>query len=446
MKSSTFSAWTAAIVILCGLACTDPTFVGAELLEQDQAEVAFTDTLSVSAVTVLGDTIRTYSPNLSRSDYYFGDSNDPIFGRTIASLYTQPRLFIDANGDVIVPDFSNSTVDSVVLVLPLSETTNYGSIDNQVFGFEVLALTEKIITSQIYYSDASLATGDVIGSIQRKPDFDSTFVTKLILPSNDTAVIRPNLRIPLSSSFANQLIALDTIALETDSSWFNFLPGILIKPTVSTPGLLNLPMNNTWAGIYVYYTKNGEQEEYLFPLRSSSPRISSYEQIHTGAFVEPFIGSATLGDSLLFLQGFEGLLAEISIPSLNQLNGYAVNRAILEFTAEVLSVNDTIDYPLPEQLVLFKKNATSGAFEIIQDIEVSSDLVFHGGKLFKTNGAPRYNLNITFHLQDMIAGIEPDKLYLTIAPRGGTPNRVVLRGNKRAESPVRLKLALTALQ
>ncbi len=435
------------MMLLLGIACTDPTAVGAELLEQDQAEVAFTDTLTLSAVTIPGDSVLTYVSGQTtlRSDYYFGDMADPVFGRTVASFYLQPRLYINpSTGDLESPDFSDSQIDSVVLVLPLGLSGHYGN-EEQPFGFEVLEVTEPISTSRNYYSNVTFATGQTLGGNVQTPNFDSVFVTKLFQTSGDTAVIQPHLRISLNEDFKTRLRAQDSL-ITSDSLWLNFLPGIMVRPTLSNNGLLNFKLANTWAGIYVFYTKDGERQEYVFPLRSTSPRISKYEHIRTGAAIEPFINSRALSDSLLFLQGLQGLVAELEIPSLSQLNNYAINRAVLEVSADILAIDDTSVYKLPPQLVVLKKNE-DGELELIDDILLfDNDVAFHGGRLDARDGVIRYNLNIPYHLQYIVEGKEPNKLYLAISPVGSTPYRVVLRGHKRSESPIRLKLALTALQ
>lgn len=448
MKSTYFLAVAALVCLLTAFACTDPTFVGTELLEGDRAEVAYTDTLAVKATTILGDSVITYSPDLvfTRSDFYFGDMADPVFGRTIAAVYAQPRLFIDpVTGDLLPPNFTNAQIDSVVLVLPLSLSGHYGFV-NQPFGVEILAMTERINSASTYYSNVSFNTGASIGQQTITPRFDSVFVTRTFAPFGDTALVQPHMRVKLSDQFASQLAGRDSAQLSSDSLWLDFLPGIMIKPNAVSQGLLNLKLANTWAGIYVYYSRSGVPGEYIFPLRSNSPRVSSYQYQRNDAVVEPFIGSAALSDSLLFLQGLQGLFVELTFPELRNLQNYAVNRATLELTMDLLAVDDTAKYKLPPQLVLIKRNATTGNLDVIQDVSISTDLAFHGGRKSVKDGLTRYELNIPFHLQYMLEGTQPEKLYLAISPVGSTPNRVVLRGSGRSDSPVRLKLALTSIQ
>jgi hypothetical protein len=75
--------------------------------------------------------------------------------------------------------------------------------------------------------------------------------------------------------------------------------------------MLNFNSQKTWAGVYVYYHQGTEAKEYLFPIYNY---ISRYEHDRSGAPVTPFINSYALSDSLVFVQGMQGLLAKMTRP------------------------------------------------------------------------------------------------------------------------------------
>ena len=56
-------------------------------------------------------------------------------------------------------------------------------------------------------------------------------------------------------------------------------------------------------------------------------RAANYSHDLTGTLIEPFIDNPDLGDSLLFLQGMEGLIAKLEIPHVEELSGVIVNKA-----------------------------------------------------------------------------------------------------------------------
>jgi hypothetical protein len=147
--------------------CTDPTKLGADLLEEDQISAGFTDTLNLISYTVEGDSVRTYTELFSGqlNSYLFGDFTSPVFGRSVSTLYVQARLPRDASLGVIEPEFKDSDLlDSIVLVLPYDTIAYYG-LTNEVFGIEVLELAESMVDTIDYYSNQTFQTLPVsIGS------------------------------------------------------------------------------------------------------------------------------------------------------------------------------------------------------------------------------------------------------------------------------------------
>ena len=72
--------------------CNDSTNIGSNILEQDFIDSEFSDTLTIKALSLLGDTTVTYYPynniNPHPGGFVFGNFHDPIFGVTNATIYT----------------------------------------------------------------------------------------------------------------------------------------------------------------------------------------------------------------------------------------------------------------------------------------------------------------------------------------------------------------------
>ena len=90
----------ALIVLLAGFclfnACNDPTSIGSDLLEGDQLDLDYTDTLTIISKTVRdADSVITFSTSSSTpasfrlSAYLAGNFDDPIFGRSESSIYSE---------------------------------------------------------------------------------------------------------------------------------------------------------------------------------------------------------------------------------------------------------------------------------------------------------------------------------------------------------------------
>ena len=103
-------------VLLLFMACSDPTLVGAGLLDEDRAEVGFTDTFTLRGATELSEPLQTFSPFVvQRADrFLFGDFQDPVFGNAKSTLNFQ--FLPDPNNAPVFEDITG--VDSVVLILP----------------------------------------------------------------------------------------------------------------------------------------------------------------------------------------------------------------------------------------------------------------------------------------------------------------------------------------
>ena len=122
------------------VSCSDPTLVGGSLLEDDKANVGFSDTLSITATSITNDSIRTYTPfNSSQlATYLLGNLNDPLFGRSSSTIYAQ--VYPENNN----PRFRDSTrIDSIVLVLPYDIDNFYAKAAGETFDIEVFHLCER---------------------------------------------------------------------------------------------------------------------------------------------------------------------------------------------------------------------------------------------------------------------------------------------------------------
>ena len=197
-------------VIFSAVSCSDPTLVGAGLLEDDKADVGFSDTLSITATTITNDSIRTYTPFTSSqlSSYLFGHLNDPILGRSVASIYAQ--VYPESNSQ----NFLESTVvDSIVLVLPYEVDNFYAKAGGEVFGIEVLQLAETLLEDEEYFSNQTVGTEPVsIGSTQAMVSIDSLEFTDY--EGTDTVAVKfPHFRINLDAAVGSYLVGLDTSVL-----------------------------------------------------------------------------------------------------------------------------------------------------------------------------------------------------------------------------------------
>lgn len=430
-------------------ACADPTLVGGSLLDDDKANVGFTDTLSIRASTIAKDSVRTYSPFLGSQldNYLFGVFNDPVFGKTTASIFAQ--VYPESR----TPNFRNITIDSLVLILPYFSGGHYGVI-NEPFGMDVLRLAENLDENEEYFSNQDIAVSPIpLGSITATPSLDSTMFIDYVGNEADTLNFA-FFRVPLDTTLARELIELDTSFYRSDSLFFDAFKGIKLQPTNDgNKGLLGFNLASTRAGIYLFYRDStGDARRFLYDFDPTpTVRFARYEHDYSGSKAEPFIDNPGLGDSLLFVQGMSGLEIKLEIPDVQSLSGVVINKAELELYLANLEGDDILSFPPVDQLILTAPNS-EGEIVAIEDIEIilarrlSLENVFGGVPVEGGNGSPVvYRMNLSSHFQNVVDGVVGNVLYITPYLKAETPSRLVFYGAGRPQYAVKLKLAFTRL-
>lgn len=431
--------------------CTDPTNVGADLLGGDQVGVDYTDTLTLQSAPVVGDTVTTYSPTTLLSNYLFGDFQDPVMGRSYASIYTEARLLRTISGNYEDVDFANATLDSVVLVLTYDTAGYYGNED-ETYGIEVLELDESMDGDEYYTSDAEFATKPIsLGSKDFVPNADTVSVIYYDgTTSPDTLKVFPHLRVPLSAAFGNRLLNLDTSIYKNDSAFISIIKGLHFKPTRETHGMLSFNVLSSLSGIYLYYSVGGLRYQYQFPFNNYGVTTSYYKQEYAGSQAEPYLNDALLGDNLTFVQAMKGVYTRVTIPHAEALGGKIINKAELTVTVAGVSGDNSTLYPSPDQLLIYRRNEKGKLVEI-DDVVIgvannSLNSIF-GGKIVKgSNGQPsKYTMNLTTYFQDIVDGEAPKEIYLLSRFSARRAERTALCGAKHPTYPMQLKITYTNL-
>lgn len=428
-------------------ACTDPTNIGSDLLEGDQANVDFTDTFTIKAKTIVGDTVRTYSPIISSQleTYLFGDMKDPVFGQVKSSIYVQPRP------NTLGQNFSlaDDDVDSIILVLPYDSLAFYG-IYQQFFRMHVFRVEEDISRDKEIYSNQEFATSiATIGDLSFFPNLDSIEIVDYSSGSVDTVLAPPHLRIPLDNNLKDVLLSPDTTLYLSDSAFISQFKGIYLSPAEQTDGLISFDLFSLLGGIHVYYQQGGLPGQAQYGFKTASVRALNFDHDYAGTLIESFIDQQEKGDSLAFLQGLEGLNVELEFPHVEQLKGTIVNKAELIIPIHQLDGDNPNRYSPVGQMLVSKISDGDGSLVIIDDVALAGGdiaAIFGGVVIDGENDDPNYySLNISAHFQDMIDGVEGTKIVLTSFPKPTRAYRTIINGAKHPTHPIKLRLAFTKL-
>lgn len=436
-----FIAGIAAASLLAA-SCNEDTGIGLDVQpEGDLLNARTTDTVSITTFTIREDSIKT--DDLPSGTAVLGSYNDPVFGYTEASIYSQfllPTNLTSGFG-------TNLTIDSIVLAL-VYENINpfYGSVnDGDMQTVKVYQVTENISKEGSYYSNQNLETYPfAIGSKTFNPaPVDSVVV--------DSVNEKPQLRIKLDPSFGSVLLNAGAGNLSSNTAFLQFFKGLYITPETNgqQPGegaMLYFNLLDSRSGLILYYKANNvEQAPYRLVVNSSTARFSNF--IHTYPSSGPIsmqLANPALGQQLTYLQSLGGLKTKVKFPYIDDYrdSNIVVNRAELVVKADPSYITTT--YPAPEKLFVVPVTSTGANGDLLSWPDFGEGSDYYGGSY--NPAAREYRFNITHYVQGIINGTIPDYgLYLTVSGSAVNASRLVIGGGDNASNGMELRLTYTKL-
>jgi hypothetical protein len=420
----------------------EPDLIGLDLQPQsEKLGVAFSDTSTVFAYSLIDDSLRTdnYSLNL------LGTYNDPIFGTTSASIFTQIRL---SNNNV---DFGNNPVlDSVILKLPYSGSYTYNDITTKLDKqhIKIYEVSEKIYIDSVYYSDKVLNYDDVneLGDLVFTPaPKDSVSINGVKYP--------PLLQIKLNSYFGNKLLNAGTANLIDNDKFTDYFKGLFIKalPLSTTQtnkgAILYFNLNSTLADLTIYYKNSGDttQKKYIFVINDKCSKFTNFNHYgysNASLDLKKQLGigmpaDTTEGFKQLYLQSMGGVKINLKLPYLR--NWVKDRKVVINEAVLVLSNIDVNDNNTPPKLLTLLRKLSSGKTAFLPDY------IDEGSSFFDANynsSKREYRIRITRYIQYMLNTTDTDYgLVMLIDSRRTTANRLIIRGTDKTFSD-RLKLEI----
>lgn len=452
------------LLLVCG--CTDPITVGSDLLSDDRATVGQTTELTFTTRVVREDSFLVFAtpPYTPPLPFTFGRIDDVNFGLTDHSVYLTPRLPRSAStGLVNVPLFAqrvNITVDSVVVILPIDTLRGFYGPGRE-FPYRATQIASAVSFRENFYSDFSAPTLGI--------DYagDGRFTaSRSSIEVRDTAInggrsfARPHARLKLNDAFVQLANGFQEADFATDSLFRERFAGLYIQSTAPSNALLNIAPNENrnidtvYNGFNFYYRDTtGRPAEYRVLFLQAIP---SYRYEYGSSFAGTLLNGPA-DSSLLAVAGRGGLMTELTFDNLDALRNRVINQA--ELTVPVANIEGLsyTDYPLPPRVELFYRRSSDNLLVPIIDREEllrarasdASTTFFLGGGL-KGEATDRfYTTAFTVHLQRMIDGEVPNRLYLRVYPTSFasaiSPARALLNGPGAAERPARVTVTFTNL-
>ena len=448
-----------ALLLLLG-SCTDPITVGSDLLGDDRAEVGEVTDLPFTTRVIRDDSSLTVQNTAATtsSGYSFGQLEDMTFGLTRHSLYLTARPPVGATQLTAVPQFARNAsvlIDSAVLILPIDTLKPFYGPGRE-FPVRVLELADVVSGTGSYYSDIELATRG--GDLSAQPAFTATATPTLV---RDTAVtsgeqLLPHVRVRLNDAFVDKFDDLGTEAFSTDSVFRLNFPGILVEPAGNSDGLVYvLPTTQqsgvAFQGLNIYYRDtSGVQMTYRIGFRQVLP---NYSYDYSGSLVETLLETDTTQEDLIAVAGEGSITTEITLTDLASLAGRVINRAELILPVAQVAGVSYDDYPLPDRVELFYRtgdgtlNPITDRLELIRS-QARPDAVnfLIGGQLEEEDGLRLYSPAFSVHLQRMVEGEVPPRIFLRVTPLlNNEPRaaRALLNGPADPVRPARIRVTFT---
>jgi Domain of unknown function (DUF4270) len=424
-----------------------PEDIGLPLLPgEDILNAAFTDTSTIIAHTVRDDSLRTnFAPVM-----LLGNANDPVFGITKSSIFTQLSLSTATTGFG-----KNPQLDSVVLSLVYNGGQFYGSLYHQKF--KVYALNEPLLIDSSYYSNRMLQYSRELGSAylvpKPNPAKDSVMIDSVKYP--------PQLRITLDRNFFQGFLN-DTSFYSSNTDFQKFFKGIYISSSSGSPvgqgAILYMNLLHSYSRLTLFYHNTLDTSSYYFGVYNSAcAYFTHFEHDYTSSpeITSQLSTNHAVPQEKVFIQPMAGLRTRITIPYLNTLfhgQKVVINKAELILPVDPASFSgaDSIYAPIARLIIncpdsLKYSNVPDDFFE---------GLNYFGGDYL--SATKEYRFNIARYVQQVLNGkIENQPLFINCynvrvgysfsdTPRRTTANRVVLQGGKKSNlSRMRLKISYT---
>lgn len=333
-------------------------------------------------------------------------SNDPLFGKTAAAIYTE----LKPSFPTVLPGVAaERKLDSVVLVLSY----------NGAYG-DTLS-SQKIDVYQLNTSGFKFDSSTCSAQTHDELLLGSKIFTPVALKDsvhgfNENS--KNQLRIKLDHSFGETLLKKDSNSIyKSNAAFKDFFAGFAIVPDTMFAGnaltYYNLIDTNTKLAFYYKYPLTPTTDSTVvvnFRFTDSSASANPISHNREGAEITSHLQHPSAGDEVVYIQTDPGTFALLNIPGLDTLSNRIVHRAELVVEQVYSSSSFDNNFPAPNYLYLETKNSDTSFRPIPCDlftISGSPGVAALGG--FKKNvkdvfgnTVTQYTFNISRYVQKVV--------------------------------------------
>ena len=440
------------LIALLVCACNSAELIGVELLDGEQIDIEFTNSISPPVTTVEDDSVLIFATNgflyRNSEQWPVGEFSDPAFGTSKSILYMTPGI-----GVASLPNFVDATFDSLVMILPLDTLARYGDTLSpytiNVHRLDEFPSSSPVIENRvdtIYAFEEFAFDPTVIGNLNTTPSYYDSLT--IYSPALDSIIdAEPSLRIRMDDMLGMELI--DTAIVSSDSLFQSTARGFALTAEGDNPGFIGLNLENfssssTNATLAMYYRDSvGVNSQYNFSLGIF--RSATYTNDYAGSEVSIALGG---DNNKCYLEGMGGVNTKVDLSDVMQFAGKGINYAELEITVDEAFVSDVT----PAITDIFATYTENGSTFAVLDYSIGIqamllDFVFDGNlQTVERNGedALVYKLILTNHIIGIINGeVTSPIIELFASGKIETPYRSILYGNSGDENEIKLNLVVT---
>ncbi len=345
--------------------------------------------------------------------------NDPYFGKTNAKIYVEfkpafPYKFPASDADSLL-------VDSAVIVLQYAYTFGDTNLVQKVKVYQLLDsfhLGDNYTTCRELGYDNSVLLGErSYLPLELNDSIHAHQVGADVGARGEDAANQ--LRIPLSKSFAQQLIRDSAQVFRSDDDFVKYFKGFAIVPDEVTggQGLNYFDFSNTGTRLSIYVrSSNGATKDTSridFTLTGLSALSNSIVHERGNAEITNHLTQPPAGDSIIYIQTSPGTYATLTIPGLSGLSNRVINRAelIAEQVYSSNSLNDIFAPPVSLYVDTKDPDINNGAYIPIpcdfSTAELQSGFSYMGGRVTPAkddqgNSISQYVFNISRYVQSIV--------------------------------------------
>jgi hypothetical protein len=355
-----------------------------------------------------------------------GANNDPVFGKTIASVYSQMNLskFNFNYG-------ATSTPDSLILSLAL--TSYYGDTTSPIH-FKVYRLSSAINKDSIYYSNSTLSTSDLIGD------------AVVTVNPRDSAIEygvkkAPCVRIPLSMTLAQELMTSSGGPAYVDQAAFTaFFNGVYITAepelTADKGCLFQWDYKSLQSKMALFYKVNSDSDSLVFNYYFDELlRFNTFNHDYLATDVANALANPLVNTGYTYIQAMAGIKTKYQFPfiksSFNK-SSTTINNAVL-----VIQALPNTSYPPNTKLALALIDSLGASQSFAPD---NNELTNSADGIYNS-ATGEYSFNVTRYINRIITGEHLDYgIYLRSSSAIIFPNRVQVFGTNNPLGSVKLEL------